>query len=157
MKKAIFILLLIISFLALGYVKGRDVSTTPLNLKNLLPHKKSETTVKIPRTLVGIDGDKDGIDDLDDIVKGARAEADRQPRYVNAYYQGGYPPETEGVCTDVIWRAFKDAGYNLKEMVDKDIRNNIRAYPPCVRIVVIGLRKKYSELIGSEEDNHGKI
>ena len=36
------------------------------------------------------------------------------------------PPDTEGVCTDVIWRAFKNAGYSLKDMVDEDIKNNFR-------------------------------
>lgn len=42
---------------------------------------------------------------------------------------GGYPPDNEGVCSDVIWRAFKNAGYNLKEMIDEDIKNNLDEYP----------------------------
>ncbi len=79
--------------------------------------------------MAGHDQDRDGIDDLADIVKGGRAEAERGPRYVNAYYKGGYPPLSEGVCTDVIWRAFRDTGYNLKEMVDADIEHNRGAYP----------------------------
>ncbi|MHB8842541.1 MAG: hypothetical protein ACYC56_12285, partial [Candidatus Aquicultor sp.] len=54
----------------------------------------------VPRTLSHHDQDGDGIDDLDDIVHGARAEAERHPIYRNAYYKGGYPPATEGVCTD---------------------------------------------------------
>ena len=41
---------------------------------------------------------------------------------------GGYPPDNEGVCTDVIWRAFKNAGYSLKDLVDEDIKNNTSAY-----------------------------
>ncbi len=83
----------------------------------------------VPRTLSGHDQDGDGIDDLDDIVHGARAEAERHPIYRDAYYKGGYPPATEGVCTDVVWRAFKEAGYNLKDMVDRDIAANISVYP----------------------------
>lgn len=75
------------------------------------------------------DVDNDGIDDYTDILEGARKEAENRPKYKSAYYSGGYPPDNEGVCTDVIWRSLKNAGYNLKDMVDKDIKNNIEKYP----------------------------
>lgn len=75
------------------------------------------------------DKDGDGIDDYTDILLGAKAEAERKPEYKSAYYGGGYPPDTEGVCTDVIWRALRDAGYSLKDMVDEDIAQNVEAYP----------------------------
>lgn len=75
------------------------------------------------------DKDGDGIDDYTDILLGARAEAERKPEYKSAYYAGGYPPDTEGVCTDVIWRALRDAGYSLKDMVNEDIAKNISEYP----------------------------
>ena len=74
------------------------------------------------------DKDEDGIDDYTDILLGARAEAERKPEYKSVYYEGGYPPDTEGVCTDVIWRALRDAGYSLKDMVDKDIALNTSEY-----------------------------
>jgi uncharacterized protein YijF (DUF1287 family) len=75
------------------------------------------------------DKDKDGIPDIEDIIRGARAETRRHPIYRSAYYAGGYPPENEGVCTDLIWRAFRDAGYSLKDRLDADIRANPSAYP----------------------------
>lgn len=75
------------------------------------------------------DKDGDGIDDYTDILLGAKAEAERKPKYKSAYYAGGYPPDAEGVCTDVIWRALRDAGYSLKDMVDEDIAQNVEAYP----------------------------
>ena len=68
-----------------------------------------------------IDYDHDNLDDYSDFVLGARKDAEKHPKYVSLYYEGGYPPDNEGVCTDVIWRAFKNAGYSLKDMVDKDI------------------------------------
>ena len=74
------------------------------------------------------DYDNDGIDDYTDILQGAKIEAENKPTYRSAYYAGGYPPDNEGVCTDVIWRAFKNAGYSLKDMVDEDIANNVEAY-----------------------------
>ncbi|MBP1744708.1 MAG: hypothetical protein H6Q58_1686 [Firmicutes bacterium] len=75
------------------------------------------------------DQNKNGVDDYTDILLGARADAENRPVYRSAYYQGGYPPEVEGVCTDVVWRAFRNAGYNLKDMVDADIAENTASYP----------------------------
>ncbi len=76
-----------------------------------------------------IDYDNDGIDDYNDIMLGARMDAINKPKYKSVYYAGGYPPDDEGVCSDVIWRAFKNAGYDLKEMIDLDIKNNPDDYP----------------------------
>lgn len=75
------------------------------------------------------DQNGNGLDDLTDLLRGARAYIRTQPAYVDGYYAGGYPPEGEGVCTDVIWRAFLAAGYDLKAMVDEDIRRAPSAYP----------------------------
>jgi len=76
-----------------------------------------------------VDYNQNGIDDYTDILLGARADALNEPRYDPAYFVGGYPPDDAGVCTDVIWRAFREAGYNLKDMIDRDIRSNTEKYP----------------------------
>ena len=68
-----------------------------------------------------VDYNDNMIDDYSDFVLGAQEDAKNKPLYVSNYYDGGYPPNDEGVCTDVIWRAFKNAGYSLKDMVDNDI------------------------------------
>ena len=93
-------------------------------------HKKSYTAndFGIETLISQTDYDNDGIDDYTDILQGAKLEAERKPKYKSAYYNGGYPPEEEGVCTDVIWRALKNAGYSLKDMVDEDIKNNTSQY-----------------------------
>ena len=75
-----------------------------------------------------VDFDGDGVDDYTDIMLGARADALRLPEYDDSYYVGGYPPESIGVCADVIWRAFRDAGYSLRDMVDLDIKNSPISY-----------------------------
>lgn len=74
------------------------------------------------------DNNNNGVDDYIDIVLGARKDAENKPQYKSAYYSGGYPPENEGVCTDVIWRAFLNAGYFFKDMVDNDIKENLEEY-----------------------------
>ena len=51
------------------------------------------------------DINKNGKSDLQDIVLGARAEVNNKTEYKDAYYSGGYPPDSEGVCADVVWRA----------------------------------------------------
>ena len=74
------------------------------------------------------DMDGDGVDDYTDIVAGARADAEALPTYDDGYYQGGYPPEDKGACTDLVWRAFRQAGYDLKAMVDADVAADPSAY-----------------------------
>ena len=75
------------------------------------------------------DADGDGIDDYTDIKNGALAYIATNPVYGSKYYNGGYPDDGQGVCTDVIWTAFAAAGYDLKAMVDRDIAEHPEAYP----------------------------
>lgn len=77
------------------------------------------------------DYDKDGKDDFTEFVTGGRAESVRHPRYDGAYIgeNNGYPTRDTGVCTDVIWRSFKEAGYSLRSMVNEDIKNHPERYP----------------------------
>lgn len=75
------------------------------------------------------DFNKNGVDDYTDILLGARKDGENKPVYDGSYYVGGYPPDNIGVCTDVVWRAFKNAGYSLKDMVAQDIRKNTALYP----------------------------
>ena len=75
------------------------------------------------------DKNNNGIDDYTDILLGARDYIATRPVYKSKYYNGGYPPAGEGVCTDVIWEAFKNAGYSLKDLIDADISKNPECYP----------------------------
>lgn len=88
-----------------------------------------------------VDFDKDEIDDYTDIVLGARKDAKEHPRYDGRYWATAYPPDNIGVCTDVVWRAFKNAGYSLKDMVDKDVEGNLELYPMKVQDKNIDFRR----------------
>jgi uncharacterized protein YijF (DUF1287 family) len=68
------------------------------------------------------------VPDALDFVAGARREVQRRTRYDAGYYAGGYPPEGRGACTDIVAQAFREAGYDLKKMVDEDIRRAPAAY-----------------------------
>lgn len=63
------------------------------------------------------------------MVREAREYLATEPEYRSAYYAGGYPPDTEGVCTDVIWRAFRAEGIDFKALVDADIQAALSEYP----------------------------
>ena len=75
-----------------------------------------------------VDFNNNGVDDYTDLLLGARADALAMPEYDPACFEGGYPPDDIGVCTDLVWRAFKNAGYCLKDMVDNDIEKNNSLY-----------------------------
>lgn len=101
-----------------------------INHYHIIPQKSySAEDFGIKSIKSDIDYNSNGIDDFTDIMLGARADAEKKPKYRSAYYDGGYPPDDEGVCTDLVWRAFKNAGYSLKGMVDEDISQHSDAYP----------------------------
>jgi len=95
----------------------------------LIP-KRSYTAAdfSIDTVLSTVDFNGNGADDYTDLLRGAKKDAKKHPKYDGSYYRGGYPPEEIGVCTDVVWRAFREAGYSLKEMVDADILARPSAY-----------------------------
>lgn len=108
------IIFIILFCSALYYYNTTSFSAKKFNIKE----------IKSP-----IDYDNDKIDDYTDILLGARKDAKNKPKYDSRYWSGGYPPDNIGVCADVIWRAFKEAGYDLRKLIDEDIKNNIDLYP----------------------------
>lgn len=93
-------------------------------------------TVRLPlvgacdATLVSVaDNDADGVPDGADILASARAYVGTRPRYASTYVAGGRPTDGTGVCTDVVDRALLGAGYDLKALVDEDVRAHHESYP----------------------------
>ena len=99
-----------------------------LILISLLYYCIHSVKINIDKIFSISDFDNDGIVDSEEFIIGARKEVKNKTSYVNKYYADGYPPNNEGVCTDVVWRAFWEAGYVLREMVDNDIREHIDEY-----------------------------
>lgn len=70
---------------------------------NLLPHPKYTNDDFGIQTYKSItDQDHDGIDDQSDIVQNVRKYIETKPQYKSKYYQGGYPTDHYGVCSDVV-------------------------------------------------------
>lgn len=96
---------------------------------NYLPHKKYTNDFFNIKTYVSdIDKDNDGIDDQTDILINARNYIASKPKYKSKYYGQGYPDDGYGVCTDVVAFALKDAGYDLRELVNEHIKANKNLY-----------------------------
>ena len=79
-----------------------------------------------------LDRDRDGIVDLLDIALGAKKllgnKAEYIERYVTIKYPGGDVPRTEGVCSDTVIRALRNAGIDLQREVHEDIVQHRSAY-----------------------------
>ena len=91
---------------------------------NYIPHKKyTNADFNIEAYKSNIDKDNDGIDDQTDILNNANNYIKTNPKYKSKYYNTGYPNDEYGVCTDVVAFALKDAGYDLMELVNEDIKN----------------------------------
>lgn len=96
---------------------------------NYIPHKKyTNEYFNIEQYKSKIDKDKDGIDDQTDILNNTREYIKTKPKYKSKYYETGYPNDEYGVCTDVVGNALKNAGYDLMELVNEDIKNNKEKY-----------------------------
>lgn len=124
LTKTLIIIAAVVSLFVLYKCWNNSHNRPPLDLHGLV-----EQRCIVEKAVLEIDKDGDGIYDLDDIVQGARKDLEAKPLYKDAYYAGGYPPDNEGVCTDVIWRALQNAGYDLKGMMDGDILESPGDYP----------------------------
>ena len=75
-----------------------------------------------------MDKDEDGVDDQTDLFQSVRAYLDTKPKYKSKYYASGYPDDTYGVCTDVVAFGMLGAGYDIRELMDEDIKQAPEAY-----------------------------
>jgi uncharacterized protein YijF (DUF1287 family) len=82
------------------------------------------------------DKDGDGIPDALDVLIGAKKEVlnaesytAEAEDYIGMKYPGGDVPRNIGVCTDVIVRAVRNAGWDLQKELHEDIKKAKSAYP----------------------------
>lgn len=111
------------------------------------------------------DHDGDGVVDRLDVLLGARKLVANRARYEEHYrtlpYPGGDVPRSEGVCTDTIVRAFRNAGIDLQKEIHEDIARAPRSYPTVekpnasidhrrVRVMLPWLRRHLVEIPAGE-------
>ncbi len=121
MKKKFVIITVIVIIAILGFILLKKI--------NIIPHKQyTNSDFGIETYISSVDKDNDGIDDQTDILNNVRKYIETKPKYESKYYNTGYPNDEHGVCTDVVAFGLKDAGYNLMELVNEDIKNNKEEY-----------------------------
>jgi len=120
-KKIVIVnIFVIICLFVLGYL---------LYYFNFIPHRKyTNEDFNIKTYVSSIDKDNDGIDDQTDILINTRKYIATKPKYKSKYYGTGYPDDNYGVCTDVVAFALKDAGYDLRELVNNHVKENRNLY-----------------------------
>lgn len=83
--------------------------------------------------LSALDRDGDGVPDGPDVLLGAKKTAVNGAHYRNTYrelaFPGGDVPRDEGVCTDVVVRALRNAGFDLQELLATDLAAHPKRYP----------------------------
>jgi len=79
------------------------------------------------------DRDGDGIVNTLDVLLGGKKLCENKAAYVSNYRQLAYPggdvPRTEGVCTDTLVRALRNAGWDMQSGVHEDAIRKPRLYP----------------------------
>jgi uncharacterized protein YijF (DUF1287 family) len=84
------------------------------------------------------DRDGDGVVDRLDVLLGAKKLLYNGARYIERYISIPYPngdvPRTEGVCSDTVIRALRNAGLDLQREVHEDILRAPAAYPMVERV-----------------------
>src|SRR5687768_10378910 len=67
------------------------------------------------------------------VIEGAKKQVGVTRGYDGSYRRIAYPngdvPRETGVCTDVIIRAYRNAGTDLQVLVHEDMKRNFGAYP----------------------------
>ncbi len=98
------------------------IFTVGINIKQLFRKVYYNEDFDITTYQSNIDMDQDGLEDQQDILKNALEYVAKRPKYKSKYYSTGYPTDQYGVCTDVVAFSLLNAGYDLKKLVDEDIR-----------------------------------
>jgi uncharacterized protein YijF (DUF1287 family) len=67
------------------------------------------------------------------LVDAAIERLSHRETYDGSYRRIGYPngdvPDSVGVCTDLVVRAYRGVGLDLQQLVHEDMRDNFDAYP----------------------------
>jgi hypothetical protein len=95
--------------------------------------RKGEVKLVIGAPAAYEDHDGDGLVNTLDVLLGAKKLCLNKARYEANYrqmkYPGGDVPRTEGVCTDTLVRALRNAGWDLQRGVHEDALRKPRLYP----------------------------
>ncbi len=132
----IIMLILFVTFIVIlstGQYSFRDTFEPETALSGILPRYR---LLELDEIDVKTDFNKNGNNDSKDIVLGARKQLEIKSKNIFIegsqepnYYKDGDPPDEWALNTDIIARAFKEAGYDLRILINEDIKENFDQYP----------------------------
>jgi len=97
----------------------------------------AKPTLRVANLSKDDDLDSDGIPTGFDILIGAKKTVLLRSPYVETYraltFPNGDMPREEGVCTDVVVRALRNAGYDLQSLLSRDRASAPSAYPAIAK------------------------
>jgi uncharacterized protein len=113
-------------------VGTRELALRPGDRAELAPLLVADRVTDAPNKLR--DHDKDGIPDPLDVLIGAKKTAINAAAYTEGWtdiakYPGGDVPRDQGVCTDVVVRAVRNAGIDIQKELHEDILRARAVYP----------------------------
>ncbi|MGM0365646.1 MAG: DUF1287 domain-containing protein [Actinomycetota bacterium] len=128
----IFILLIILAVvLSINQFTLRKEYEPPTAAVDMLPRYRL-----LDLDYIETDGvSRDWIEDAKMILEGAKKQVEIGAKNIMLmpdepnYYHEGDPPQHMALSTDIIARAYKAAGYDLRELVHEDITQNFDQYP----------------------------
>ncbi len=115
-------------------VGGDSVHLRPGDYAELSPLLRGKSLARVEaKSARASDRDEDGIPDALDILIGAHKTVINGASYGGGYQKIAYPwgdlPRDQGVCTDVVVRALRNAGVDIQSELQRDIKRRPAAFP----------------------------
>lgn len=127
------LLIIFVVILSTGKFNFKKTYEPSTALSKILPRYRLIDLDNLP---VKGDANRNGNNDSKDIVTGAKKQLAIKAKNIFIkgsaepnYYKGGDPPQEWALNTDIIARAFKEAGFDLRTLVNEDIKKDISKYP----------------------------
>jgi len=129
----IILFIVFIVLLSTGNYSFKSTYEPETALSKILPRYR---LIDLDKIDVKSDFNKNGNNDAKDIVLGAKKQLEIRSKNIFIegsqepnYYKGGDPPSEWALNTDIIARSFKEAGYDLRVLINEDIKENFSEYP----------------------------
>ena len=129
----VILLIVFVVILSLGKFNFKKIYEPSTALSKILPRFRLIDMEKLAGTS---DKNQNGSVDAVDILRGAKKQLEIKAKNIfiegsgeSNYYKGGDPPQEWALNTDIIARSFKEAGFDLRIIINTDIKNNIAKYP----------------------------
>jgi len=129
----VILLIVFVIILSTGKFNFKKIYEPSTALSEILPRFRLIDIEKLAGTN---DENRNGNADAVDILKGAKKQLEIKANNIFIedskepnYYKGGDPPQEWALNTDIIARSFKEAGIDLRILINSDIKNNFTKYP----------------------------